>query len=126
MLAAVLWSPIAALGSAASRLPESVSATGTSVWGGKVYAGARVRYFAFGSNLLRSKMDGRGKTGVLDVVPAVVRDHRLAFNMRMFPPLEPAMASIEPAAGDVCEGALYTLTQEGSSSYTPLHPLTSP
>ena len=111
--------------SAVARLPESVCVNGN------------VRYFAFGSNLLRSKMVGcvptwsaqqprvltdsasglprcrRGETGVLDRVPALIRDHRLAFNLRMFPPLEPAMASIEPSAGDSCEGALYTLTREG-------------
>ena len=55
----------------------------------------------------------RGETGVLERVPAVVRDHRLAFNLRMFPPLEPAMASIEESTGDCCEGALYTLTSQG-------------
>ena len=44
-----------------------------------------VRYFAFGSNLLRSKMEGRGDTEILSCVPALVTDHRLAFNMRMFP-----------------------------------------
>ena len=54
-----------------------------------------------------------GETGVLERVPAVVRDHRLAFNLRMFPPLEPAMASIEASTGDCCEGALYTLTSQG-------------
>ena len=146
------------LHTAAARLPESVCADGN------------VRYFAFGSNLLRSKMVGcarqnsnprlavlcvqcacsvraactqracsvhaactnrvvlivgvhcqcllyplcrRGETGVLERVPALVRDHRLAFNLRMFPPLEPAMASIEPSAGEDCEGALYTLTRQG-------------
>jgi len=31
----------------------------------------------------------------------------------MFPPLEPAMASIEASTGDSCEGALYTLTPQG-------------
>ena len=72
-----------------------------------------VRYFAFGSNLLASKMDGRGDTEVVARTRAAVSDHRLAFNMRMFPPLEPAMASIEPSSGDTCEGVLYTLTREG-------------
>lgn len=75
--------------------------------------GTRVRYFAFGSNLLLSKMAGRGETEVLHREPGVVRDHRLAFNMRMFPPLEPSMASIEPSAGATCEGALYTLSRAG-------------
>ena len=72
-----------------------------------------VRYFAFGSNLLRSKMDGRGDTQVVACTAASVADHRLAFNMRMFPPIEPSMASIEPSPGSTCEGALYTLTREG-------------
>ena len=72
-----------------------------------------VRYFAFGSNLLRSKIDGRGRTEVLDCVPATAREHRLAFNLRMFPPLEPSMASIEASPGDACEGALFTLTRDG-------------
>ena len=72
-----------------------------------------VRYFAFGSNLLASKMDGRGDTEVIARTRAAVAEHRLAFNMRMFPPLEPAMASIEPSSGETCEGVLYTLTREG-------------
>ena len=84
-------------------LPESVCFDG----------GSKVRYFAFGSNLLRSKMDGRGQTEVLECEPAVAKDYRLAFNMRMFPPLEPSMASIESSLGDECEGALYTLTRDG-------------
>ena len=49
----------------------------------------------------------------MERVPALVRDYRLAFNLRMFPPLEPAMASIEASAGESCEGALYTLTPQG-------------
>ena len=85
------------------ELPASVCCDG----------GRKVRYFAFGSNLLRSKMEGRGDTEVLECVPAIVSDHRLAFNMRMFPPLEPSMASLEPSAGSVCEGAVYTLTRAG-------------
>jgi len=93
--------PIALL---ARELPSSVCSDG------------KVRYFAFGSNLLRSKMEGRGDTEILECSPAVVADHRLAFNMRMFPPLEPSMASIEPSSGDVCEGALYTLTRDGYES----------
>ena len=79
-------------------------------------ADGSVRYFAFGSNLLRSKMDTRGETEVIDVKAATVPGQRLAFNMRMFPPLEPAMASLEPCEGDTCEGALYTLTRQGYES----------
>eukprot|EP00966_Prymnesium_polylepis_P230112 5324538-Prymnesium_polylepis.1 len=78
----------------------------------EVRTGDSVRYFAFGSNLLLSKLENRSGFSVLERLPASVADHRLAFNMRMFPPLEPAMASIEPCVGDVCEGVLYTLTSE--------------
>ena len=35
-----------------------------------------------------------------------VRDERLAFNMPGFSPLEPAFASIVPAKGDECHGAV--------------------
>ena len=58
-------------------------------------------------------MDGRGQTEVLKCAPASVSNHRLAFNMRMFPPLEPSMASIEASPGDTCEGVLYSLTRAG-------------
>ena len=94
---------VAAVGLATPRVlpPECITTDGT------------VRYFAFGSNLLASKMDDRGDTQVIGRSPAVVPDHRLAFNMRMFPPLEPAMASIEASRGDVCEGVQYELTREG-------------
>jgi len=43
--------------------------------------------------------------------PAVVKDHRLAFNMRGFPPLEPSMGGIEPCVGSDCHGALIELTR---------------
>ena len=87
-----------------------------------------VRYFAFGSNLLREKMDSRGDTEVVDCIVGAVADQRLAFNMRMFPPLEPSMASIEPCPGAVCEGALYTLTRATlfhirSGAHAPLLPV---
>ena len=59
-----------------------------------------VRYFAFGSNLGAEKLRNRGANGTeikwSSRRAAVARGYRLAFNMRMFPPLEPAMASIEP------------------------------
>lgn len=80
-----------------------------------VSADGLVRYFAFGSNLLRSKVEGRGADGPIAPTAcyaAVVRGHRLAFNMRMFPPLEPAMASLEPCEGDACEGAVYELSRD--------------
>ena len=65
-----------------------------------------VRYFAFGSNLDPSKMASRGKNA--SAIPyakrwaCVAHGYRLAFNMRGFPPLEPAMAGIEPSPGQEC------------------------
>ena len=68
--------------------------------------GDLVHYFGVGSNMLRSKIVSRGVNGssieVLEMRPALVRGHRLAFNMRGFPPLEPAMAGIEPSPGQEC------------------------
>jgi hypothetical protein len=47
-------------------------------------------YFGVGSNMLRSKIENRGINGttinILHIEPAVVYGHRLAFNMRGFPP----------------------------------------
>ena len=77
-----------------------------------------VHYFGVGSNMLRSKIVGRGLNGskieLLDFEPAVVSGHRLAFNMRGFAPLEPAMGSLEPSEGPAdaaCHGALCTMTR---------------
>jgi hypothetical protein len=87
-------------------------------------------YFGLGSNMLRSKLENRSmksKIEVLSFEPAVVHNHRLAFNMRGFVPLEPAMGSLEPtgyAPGErpgrpllaydkpECHGALIQLTPE--------------
>ena len=50
--------------------------------------------------MLKSKVVNRGLNGsieILDFQPAVVYAHRLAFNMRGFPPLEPgACADVDP------------------------------
>eukprot|EP00966_Prymnesium_polylepis_P107425 2486953-Prymnesium_polylepis.1 len=48
--------------------------------------------------------------------PAVVRAHRLAFNLRGFPPLEPGMGALEPVSPEEddsreCHGALCTMTR---------------
>ena len=71
-----------------------------------VDANGLVRYFAFGSNLAKSKMGSRGKNSSALAYerrwPAVAHNQRLAFNMRGFPPLEPAMAGIEPSPGQEC------------------------
>ena len=60
-----------------------------------------IYYFGVGSNLSRQKLenrswDGGRKIRILSMEPCVIPDHRLAFNMRGFPPLEPAMGGLEP------------------------------
>lgn len=83
-------------------------------------------YFGLGSNMLRSKIENRGPDGshieLLDMQAAVVPNHRLAFNMRGFAPLEPGMGSLEPVEADSqavlqyekpeCHGALVHLSSE--------------
>jgi hypothetical protein len=48
--------------------------------------------------MLRSKVINRGINGTIinirSMVPAKVSNYRLAFNMRGFPPIEPAMSGI--------------------------------
>lgn len=57
-------------------------------------------YFGIGSNMLRSKLENRSICGskieLKSMEPAFIRNHRLAFNMRGFLPLEPGMGSLEP------------------------------
>lgn len=57
-------------------------------------------YFGLGSNMLRSKVENRGINGskidIISMEASYVENHRLAFNMRGFPPVEPAMGSLEP------------------------------
>jgi hypothetical protein len=58
-------------------------------------------YFGLGSNMLREKVAGRSSDGQGDILmedfqAAVVHGHRLAFNLKGFPPLEPGMGSLEP------------------------------
>ena len=69
-----------------------------------------VRTFSYGSNMLRSKLEGRAGQA-LSCEAAIVDGYRLAMNLFAFPPFEPAMASIEPCEGDACEGALYELAR---------------
>lgn len=82
--------------------------------------GESLYYFGVGSNLLRSKVENRGPNGskidLISMEPALVKNHRLAFNMRGFPPLEPGMGSLEPLV-DVEPGARETsFSTSGSSS----------
>jgi hypothetical protein len=73
--------------------------------------------FAFGSNLNAEKRQSRGVngTGIVSrsVLPAVVKGFRLAFNLPMFPPVEPGMAALAKARegeDDSCHGLLLELT----------------
>lgn len=63
-----------------------------------------IYYFGLGSNMLRSKLENRAIDGsqikLKSFEPAFVENHRLAFNMRGFPPLEPGMGSLEPVNDD--------------------------
>jgi hypothetical protein len=82
-------------------------------------------YFGLGSNMLRSKLENRSSNGTIEILsmePAVVHGHRLAFNMRAFPPLEPGMGSLEPIDSNSkallafdkpeCHGALVQVSSE--------------
>lgn len=64
---------------------------------------APIYYFGVGSNLSRQKLENRSVCGkkihVISMEPCVIPHYRLAFNMRAFPPLEPAMGSLEPLPG---------------------------
>ena len=96
-----------------------------------------VYYFGIGSNMLKSKVINRGLNGskinIIDFQPGFVRNYRVAFNVPGFPPLEPAMAGIEPVQDmqsthqvissgishqildqsiDECHGSLITLTAQ--------------
>lgn len=59
-----------------------------------------IYYFGIGSNMLKSKLINRGLNGtkinLLSIQPGYVQNYRLAFNLPGFPPIEPAMAGIEP------------------------------
>ena len=97
----LLIAALIATAASSMRLPSSVIHDST------------VRYFAFGSNLDPSKMASRGKNA--SAIPyakrwaCVAHGYRLAFNMRGFPPLEPAMASIAESANDECPGCVYEM-----------------
>ena len=85
-----------------------------------------VYYFGLGSNMSREKLEGRSPDGQLIKIqrmePAVVPNHRLAFNLKGFPPLEPGMGSLEPVESsnkallkykaNECHGALVKLSAQ--------------
>lgn len=89
-------------------------------------------YFGVGSNLSRQKVANRGVNGTKiqfhSFKPAVVRNHRLAFNLRGLPPLEPSMGGIEPCESHDCHGSLIEMSgkeyqklwlSEGGGTATP-------
>jgi hypothetical protein len=85
-----------------------------------------IYYFGLGSNMSRKKLENRGINGtkidIQTMEAAIVKNFRLAFNMRGFPPIEPGMGSLEPIHADTkpllryehneCHGALVKLTPE--------------
>mmetsp|Transcript_8622 Transcript_8622/g.8754 ORF Transcript_8622/g.8754 Transcript_8622/m.8754 type:complete len:295 (-) Transcript_8622:35-919(-) len=79
-------------------------------------AAGTIYYFGIGSNLLKSKVINRGVNGtkidLISMVPGIAPKHRLAFNLRGFPPLEPSMAGIEPDENEECHGSLIEMTPE--------------
>ena len=75
--------------------------------------GLSVRYFAFGSNLASSVLEGRrGLRPLAPAAPGRVRGHELAFVLPGVPFVEPAFASLERSADDdaECHGAVYELS----------------
>jgi len=73
--------------------------------------------FAFGSNLSPDKRNSRGANGTAittkSTCPAYVQGFRLAFNMPMFPPLEPGMAALTGATSqECCHGLLLELDKQ--------------
>ncbi|KAL7544098.1 hypothetical protein ACHAXR_013548 [Thalassiosira sp. AJA248-18] len=68
---------------------------------------SNIYYVGIGSNMSRTKLENRSicgsKINILSMEPCVIKNHRLAFNMRGFPPLEPAMGSLEPLSQENTE-----------------------
>jgi hypothetical protein len=71
-----------------------------------------IYYFGLGSNMSREKIEQRtagSNITICSMEPAIVPGHRLAFNMRGFPPLEPGMGSLEPI---IRKGTMATTSSE--------------
>ena len=75
-------------------------------------SGEDVWNFAFGSNLCPDKRVDRANLRIEEVVPGVLQDWRLAFNLRTIRWLEPSMAGIEPAPGESIHGVLLRFSPE--------------
>lgn len=73
---------------------------------------ARVRYFAFGSNLDKVKLSRRiGSQRIIEPLPGKVEGYRLAFNMRGGG-AEPSFAAAERCRGGELHGCVYDLSRE--------------
>ena len=68
--------------------------------------------FAIGSNLHPNKLKGRANLIIKESKPGILKDWRLAFNLRGISWLEPSMAGVEPAPGDEVHGVLLRMSQE--------------
>lgn len=66
-------------------------------------------YFAYGANMSNAVMVRRG-IHPLRSVPAILADHRLAFNLRGMPLVEPVFANVVSARDDVVHGVAHQLT----------------
>jgi hypothetical protein len=70
-----------------------------------------VWYFAYGSNMASSVLVRRRGVRPLSSERARLADHRLVFDLRGIPAVEPGFASIAPSPGDHVHGVLYRLTR---------------
>lgn len=68
--------------------------------------------FAYGGNMNPRVLSERRKISPLESVAGCLRDHRLAFNTRGFPWIEPTFANVEHAPGECVHGVLHRLTRE--------------
>jgi hypothetical protein len=88
-----------------------------------------IYYFGVGSNVSRKKLENRSMCGqkihILSMEPCVIPDHRLAFNMRAFPPLEPAMGGLEPLPRPSAAAAKAGKGRSGPINRQPSRPLKS-
>ncbi len=69
-------------------------------------------YFAIGSNMASSTMTNLRKLNPIASTPAILKDHRLAFNVPGTPFIEPSWASVEMEEGSIIHGVLYKLTED--------------
>ncbi|MCP4630304.1 MAG: gamma-glutamylcyclotransferase [bacterium] len=78
-----------------------------------------MRYFSYGSNMCQENMDkfcNDRKRPCIDIStrnprPAILKNHRLAFNV-WAPSIQGGAGNIEPSAGDQVEGTVFDLTDD--------------